>query len=176
MMLTRNSKILKMLKSRYPTILYDIRNTHAGSDDILDAALLAALNQWKSGVKELCSEVEVVFSKLLLTEKMVFTLKMFSILKYNKHSLVHQSIQILLALPKVRSYVQWQQDQPQLERIMHAVCLQCFEPDQRPIITDVLSQPSRRLDETAQGLQEEMKELVSLETQNFLWGLHSTTV
>ena len=108
LMLTRNSKLLRMLKSKYPTLLYDIRNSHSGSDDILDAALLAALNQWTTGVKELRVEVETVFSKLLLTEKMAFTLKMFSILKHNKHSLTHQSIQVLLSMPKIRTYVQWQ--------------------------------------------------------------------
>jgi len=86
-MLSKNLRILKYFLRNYETLFFLQSNSHVGSEDLLDAALLCTTKQWSAGVQELLPFVELVFCKLAMTEKYLFVQKMFAILKNYKHSL-----------------------------------------------------------------------------------------
>jgi hypothetical protein len=72
--LSKNMKVLKFI----------IRNHLIDGDEILEAALLCINLQWDSGLTLLLEKIETSFSRLTLTEKIDFSLKMFALLKQTR--------------------------------------------------------------------------------------------
>lgn len=84
---------------------------------MLNAVLVCVVKQWSQGLKLLLENAEIAFSKQSLTQKFNFVQKLFCIVKYLKQAQIQQGVETILSLPKVRTYILWQKDQPQLMTI-----------------------------------------------------------
>lgn len=76
----------------HPGMFFSTKLEKFGSNDVLDAALLCAVFQWKDGVEQLMESVKIAFTKAKLTDKFIFVSKMFAILKYHRHAQTQKSI------------------------------------------------------------------------------------
>lgn len=91
---------------------------HSGTHncDILDSLLLALDKGWDQGIALLMPLATLSFARLSTSEKLIYTLNVFTMLKQGQKS----NNQILRM---VCEYVKWQQQKENLDKVMQTHCL-----------------------------------------------------
>jgi hypothetical protein len=102
---------------------------------------------------------------------------MFAILKHCKQPVTQKSIELILDVPKIRTYILWQKDTPQIHVLVKQIAKTQYNRVDRQRIVAFESQAEEGyMDESTEGLVEEYKQVIKLETQNFQNGVNSNTI
>lgn len=124
MILSRNLHALQGVINALKNQFYSMEN------DIIGAVFLCFIKQWQEGIKVLAPIFEVAFAKLCLLEKFSLVIKIFGMMQtFQNDRGVIQCIELILSLPKVVNYIDWQEKNPQMTIFLKIYVRQLFSPD-----------------------------------------------